>query len=790
MSKSQSIAFFEEISKNKQLAQEVDKIVGGKNSDETKAKELISLAKEHGFNFTQKEAASAQGELKKSLSPEELLEVSGGKGSFKSSLMAMALLAGLGVVGAAMPSMEASAMDGDNHQEIQVPGGQAAEQQEGNAQPEQQQQGSRDGDVNVDADIADDVDSTYARLSDREAVAQAYREESYERWSDSSRRAFAERFRANGGVVDESVLSDYTDAIDLAEQAYREESYESLSERLADGDRALAERVRANGGVVDESVLSDYTDAVDLAAREAAAQAERQQQGARDGEVTVDADIAVTRVPDDEQNEHQIEIRDQQTVYDANLSYNYVNLYLYYFPYWRQSEIIDELTRQIQQPDTTRSFGLPDDLPGDRPDDLPENLMNQIRSSAQSVCCTGRFDTNFLTARVSLAKWLFDHGYYSNYSPGSTDTSYCLDEQARRVEGAMEYFVDRANHYNLADLAGTVAPTFARFADGYRALAERVRANGDVVDESFLSELIEFHEEYRNTGFDFDDAVNLAVREAEEQAWREAEEQARREAQREREIESLEKRLARLRAMRPAQQNDLGAPQMIQARENQRIEAGPSTHIYSFSDNELYHEGAGHATIAGTGDTTVSGPGKTFVKGCGTTFVSNAGRAVVRDAVSADIEGDGDILARGSGNITSFGSGEIRIMPSDALTYDDSAAISVSKPSEDTKLRNVTVHSGENVTVVRAKKVTVTKGCANVTAFPGTTMRTRDGTKFTLGATREETINNILDTMPEPNLSEQNTTTLTERLTAIAKEFGLSGESLFSFIRKHVLRGG
>ncbi len=143
MSKSHSIAFFEEISKNKQLAQEVEKVVGGKNSDEAKAKELISLAKEHGFNFTQKEAASAQGELKKSLSPEELLEVSGGKGGFKSSLMAMALLAGLGVGGAAMSSMEASAMDGDNHQEIQVPGGQAeAGRQEGNAQPGQQQQGA------------------------------------------------------------------------------------------------------------------------------------------------------------------------------------------------------------------------------------------------------------------------------------------------------------------------------------------------------------------------------------------------------------------------------------------------------------------------------------------------------------------------------------------------------------------------------------------------------------------------------------------------------------------------
>ncbi len=143
MSKSQAIAFFEEISKNKQLAKEVEKVVGGKNSDEAKAKELISLAKKHKFNFTKKEAASAKGALTASLSPEEMLEVSGGKSGLKSSFMAMALLAGLGVSGAAMSSTETSAMNGGNHQEIQVPAGQAAEQQqEGNAQPGQQQQGA------------------------------------------------------------------------------------------------------------------------------------------------------------------------------------------------------------------------------------------------------------------------------------------------------------------------------------------------------------------------------------------------------------------------------------------------------------------------------------------------------------------------------------------------------------------------------------------------------------------------------------------------------------------------
>ena len=78
MSKEQVLAFFEEISKNQQLTQEVEKVVGEKSSDEEKAEELISLAKKHGFIFTKAEAASVKGSLKKPLSPEEMLEVSGG----------------------------------------------------------------------------------------------------------------------------------------------------------------------------------------------------------------------------------------------------------------------------------------------------------------------------------------------------------------------------------------------------------------------------------------------------------------------------------------------------------------------------------------------------------------------------------------------------------------------------------------------------------------------------------------------------------------------------------------
>ncbi len=122
MSKSPVIAFLEEIANNKQLAEDVEKVVGGKDSVESKTKELLSLAKKHHFNFTQEDVASIQGakrpkiSLNTKLSSDGLDEVSGGKGSLKSSLMAFTLLTGLGVGGAALSSMEASAMKTDSAQ--------------------------------------------------------------------------------------------------------------------------------------------------------------------------------------------------------------------------------------------------------------------------------------------------------------------------------------------------------------------------------------------------------------------------------------------------------------------------------------------------------------------------------------------------------------------------------------------------------------------------------------------------------------------------------------------------
>ncbi len=111
MSKEQAKGFFEAISRDKQLAEAVKEVVGGRTSNEVKAKALFDLASGHGFNFSKNEAISlTRDELKTSLKIESLSDVSGGaKGSIKPAVMAAFLLAGMGVSGAAMSNMEASA---------------------------------------------------------------------------------------------------------------------------------------------------------------------------------------------------------------------------------------------------------------------------------------------------------------------------------------------------------------------------------------------------------------------------------------------------------------------------------------------------------------------------------------------------------------------------------------------------------------------------------------------------------------------------------------------------------
>lgn len=83
MSKEQAKGFFEAISKDKQLAEEVNAVMGGQATNQEKAKELLSLAKRRNFNFT-------EDELKMSLSVEDLADVSGG-------MFSLSLLSRLGL---------------------------------------------------------------------------------------------------------------------------------------------------------------------------------------------------------------------------------------------------------------------------------------------------------------------------------------------------------------------------------------------------------------------------------------------------------------------------------------------------------------------------------------------------------------------------------------------------------------------------------------------------------------------------------------------------------------------
>ncbi len=325
MSKSQSIAFFEEISKNQQLAQEVEKVVGGKNSDEAKAKELISLAKEHGFNFT-------ADELKTSLSVEDLADVSGGM------------------------------------------------------------------------------------------------------WSSIGRLGL-------------SVLN-----------------------------------------------MFGFGGGGNLPAPQPVAPIVNVQQAAND-------------------NTQNQDRQQQQQLYDATLSYNYVDAILDNINQ-RPSSLIKELSQNLRS-----------DLDRLRDDGVPEELIKEYANCLQQIISTGKIDSGLFHTVFAINKWLYEQGKPSNYKPSEDcDAVERITEEARCAEFYMGRLVDRAIHYNLRDLAADVASTYARFVVGYRALAERVSANGGVVDDAFLNELIALHMEAQNTYYDYDDAIDLAVREAEE---REREREAR-----------------------------------------------------------------------------------------------------------------------------------------------------------------------------------------------------------------------------------------------------------------------
>ncbi len=110
MSKKQAISFLKEITKNKQLAEKVNEVVGGQDTSQAKAARLLSLAKKNHFNFTTEDVASAKDELKTALRFEDLREVSGGRNKAMSAFMALTLLTGgLGVT-ESKTNVESSAM--------------------------------------------------------------------------------------------------------------------------------------------------------------------------------------------------------------------------------------------------------------------------------------------------------------------------------------------------------------------------------------------------------------------------------------------------------------------------------------------------------------------------------------------------------------------------------------------------------------------------------------------------------------------------------------------------------
>jgi len=83
MSRENVIKFYEEVKNSENLKKEFEGLrnqveSGEEKREESLAKKIVSLAKENGFDFTEKELLSYMEEVKGTLSEEELLSVSGG----------------------------------------------------------------------------------------------------------------------------------------------------------------------------------------------------------------------------------------------------------------------------------------------------------------------------------------------------------------------------------------------------------------------------------------------------------------------------------------------------------------------------------------------------------------------------------------------------------------------------------------------------------------------------------------------------------------------------------------
>lgn len=96
MSRENVVKFYEEVNKNEKIRKEFENLknkVEKGTKEESLAKEVVSIAKNNGFNFTEKELKSYTKELKGILSEDELLSVSGGIDIKKIGLMGTMILA-------------------------------------------------------------------------------------------------------------------------------------------------------------------------------------------------------------------------------------------------------------------------------------------------------------------------------------------------------------------------------------------------------------------------------------------------------------------------------------------------------------------------------------------------------------------------------------------------------------------------------------------------------------------------------------------------------------------------
>ncbi len=214
--------------------------------------------------------------------------------------------------------------------------------------------------------------------------------------------------------------------------------------------------------------------------------------------------------------------------------------------------------------------------------------------------------------------------------------------------------------------------------------------------------------------------------------------------------------------------------------------------------------GAGGTSVSGNGPTVVAGYGETRVNGNGVTQVDGAGTTWVRGTSTTLVSGNGPTRVGGTGPTWVDGNGMLTVTGDAPITANGANVVNAGEFSTvfSTSSNNF-IHNGSGggtidcgniefsgFTEDRSTRDVTVKGANSLTVAPGVPVRGQNGTAFTMGATREETLNSIFDTIPEPNLSEQNTTTLTDRLSTIVRDFNLNGESLFVFLRKYVLRSG